>query len=389
MKDDSKQKRAEEFLADDLPEELTDSAAGDVGDELRLALQIKKSIADRKAVFQADEKADLEKRILASIGHEQKRKPVRTLVWLSSAAVLVLAVLLSVYVNFMRNSGLREVAGQMNALTFSGNTRLIIPQQEEVEIQSTDSKIDYSSGTNRVQINEAGATQEKMLASASNYNTLVVPYGKRSQLTLPDGTQVWLNSGSSLTYPVQFKARRREVFLQGEALFEVSHNAESPFSVLTSKMDVRVLGTVFNLSAYDSDSVVSTVLVKGSVELRYRGFVPGIAATEKMVPGKLAEYNIREKRLVQRPVATEQFTSWKDGYLIFENSSLGAIAQKLERYYNVRILFENELIKNEKFSGNLDLGKSAIEVMRIITQITDTDVIDDGAVIRVTNRKQS
>lgn len=380
-------KYAEDYLLEDLADASNADGEDTPSEELLLAKTIRKSVIQQKASLDLRARGELESRIFASI--KKERKPLRSLIWLSSAAMLVVALSLTVYVRSMRESGIREFAGQVSYSITSGNTRLIIPQQEDVEIESTDSKIDYALGNNQVQINASGRTQNKFLASASNYNTLVVPYGKRSRITLPDNTIVWLNSGSQLTYPVRFDKNLREVYLQGEALFEVNHNAAKPFYVLTRKMDVKVLGTVFNLSAYDNDSLVSTVLVKGSVELRHRSAIPGLTKTEKMVPGMQAVYRADANIVVQKQVDTRQYTSWKDGYLIFENSSLGDIATKLERYYNVRIQFEKQEMKNDTFSGNLDLGESALDVLKIITAITGADVVNDGNVIRIMNKSRS
>ena len=123
------------------------------------------------------------------------------------------------------------------------------------------------------------------------YNTLIVPYGKRSQLQLADGSKVWLNSGSKLVYPVTFEGKRREVYIEGEAIFDVAHNAKQPFIVLSKDHEIEVLGTLFNVSNYLDDESISTTLKNGSVQIRYKtdSFLKGRKVL-KIVPGTRSVY---------------------------------------------------------------------------------------------------
>ncbi|WP_163712827.1 FecR family protein [Mangrovibacterium lignilyticum] len=383
-------KKAEDILTDDSLREMLehdDSKRLNRGDDdFLVARNILSATRSRKAALNFSDKKVLEERILQSINREKRS---RRLIWFSSAAVLVFTLGLTVFLNAQRGSGLKQYATLNDQSYNLGFTRLLLPNNQEIKIETTDSKIDYSANGTEINIDESDEQGQVLSQEATAYNTLVVPYGKRSRVKLPDNTVVWLNSGSKLAYPAKFEQNKREVYLQGEAMFDVSHDEKSPFYVLTSEMDVKVLGTSFNISAYDDDSTVNTVLVRGSVELRYKNKLLGMPASEKMVPGMLAVFDSERKSVVQIKVDPKNFTSWKDGYLVLENSTLGDIAKRLSRYYNVQIEFEKQQLEAETFSGYLDLGSSAIEVMEIISEITGTEVVDDGTVIRIKEQERS
>ncbi len=166
------------------------------------------------------------------------------------------------------------------------------------------------------------------------YNTINVPYGKRFELQLSDGTNVHLNSGTSLKYPVRFiKDEKRQVFLNGEAYFDVTKDPKHPFVVGSNDMNVTVLGTKFNVTSYKEDAKTYTVLVEGSV-----------AASSKMIeneelilkPGNRAYFE--NKHLKTEPVDIRKYIAWVSGELMFIDDSFGVITNKLERKYNVHIV---------------------------------------------------
>ena len=375
MSSENINKKAEDILTDDvLVEKLMQKSlsAKERNTDFDLAENIVEALKSGKQGFAANDKILIGNRIQESIKRERRN---RLIVWSSSAAaVAVLLIGLSFFLNSQNQSPIRQYASMMELPVNSKYTRLVIPGSEDVQLKSTESTISYSANGEEILIQDSLSAGTTLAQLAQTYNTLVVPYGKRSRVVLPDQTEVWLNSGSKLTYPVKFDGDKREVFLQGEALFDVTHDEKRPFFVLTKQIDVRVLGTKFNVSAYDEDSIVQTVLVRGSVELEYKSKLWGISVNQKIVPGTLAVFDTVEKSVNQSLVDTDYFTSWKDGYLILENSQLSEIAKKLSRYYNVRILFGDPALEAETFSGYLDLGNSAIEVMRIISEITGTEV---------------
>lgn len=181
------------------------------------------------------------------------------------------------------------------------------------------------------------------------YAEVEVMYGQTSHLFLFDGTEVWLNSGTKFKYPNKFNQNERNVFIEGEAFFKVSPNKNLPFKVKTDQLEVEVLGTSFNVSAYPGEETQSVVLVEGEVQINNR---EGEKIGE-MCPGQIATQTDGSATLQVKNTDPYFYTSWKDGKVIFSAESLGEIAKKMERWYNVEIRFEKESLKNFKFTGTI------------------------------------
>lgn len=386
MTKDKQNIQAEDILSDEfLSGELQKGTLGNEvsrEEELFLANQILRSVKFRPLAFAAEQKENLDQRIMESIRKSKKR---RRIAWIGSAAVLlVLFGVTSLFLN-LNQSGLRNYAG-LSAYSASANTRIVLSGEKEIQIESQESKIEYSGSGTEIRI-DASKKLEQQVSGANDFNTILVPFGKRSRITLSDNSVVWLNSGSKLIYPARFADEKREVFLDGEAMFEVSHDEKHPFFVLTRNLDVQVLGTVFNVCAYSDEHTVSTVLESGSVELRYDNRVLLGAKKEMMVPGMLAVYNPLEESITQTKVNTRDYTSWKDGFVVLDKNSLGSIAKRLSRYYNVSIVFEDPKLSEETFSGYLDLKNSAVQVLEIISEIVDIEIVQKVQLISIRKKK--
>ena len=190
------------------------------------------------------------------------------------------------------------------------------------------------------------------------FHSLKVPYGKRFDIYLSDGTKVYLNSGTSLRYPVKFlKDKPREVFLDGEAFFDVTDSKMDMFIVNSNGIRVEVYGTKFNVRNYPEDYVSDVVLVKGSV---------GITNNQsdniiKLSPGFRGSVNKENFLIETTKINTKLYTSWIDGEVIFRNESFNQIVKKLERLYNVTIINNHKTISNELFNANIDVENEKIE----------------------------
>ncbi|WP_157207686.1 FecR family protein [Mariniflexile maritimum] len=185
------------------------------------------------------------------------------------------------------------------------------------------------------------------------YNTLTVPYGKRFKIQLSDGTNVQLNAGTSLKYPVKFlKGEKRQVFLNGEAFFSVTKDAEHPFIVNSENLNVEVFGTEFNVSAYPEDSDTEVVLVEGSVGM-YNNFQTIKEAT-MLKPGTKGALNKENRSISTKKVNTQTYTSWMQGGLFFRNMPFKNIAKKIERQYNMKVVITNKQLEDETFNGNFN-----------------------------------
>ena len=184
--------------------------------------------------------------------------------------------------------------------------------------------------------------------------TITVPAGQRVNLDLPDGSNVWLNAGTTMQYPVSFMTDKREVILDGEAYFEVAHNEKSPFVVHTSTLDVEVLGTKFNFKNYSNDEEVMISLVEGKVALQN-----GIKAMEELYlePNERMVLN----KLTGEMVKSKEYANiWRDNKLFFDEELLEDIAKKLMRSYDVRIEVADSL-RDRRFYGDFMINKNTIE----------------------------
>ncbi|MCW0483030.1 FecR family protein [Gaoshiqia sediminis] len=179
------------------------------------------------------------------------------------------------------------------------------------------------------------------------YAAIEVPFGQTSRITLFDGTEVWLNSGSRFKYPNQFNQHQREVYLEGEGFFKVTPNKKLPFKVKTERMEVEVLGTSFNVSAYHDEAGHSVVLEEGKVQINE----PDGKKLLELEPGQRAEQDLADGKFVVEQVRATDYTSWKNGTIVFQAESLGEIANKLERWYNVEIRIESDELERYRITG--------------------------------------
>jgi ferric-dicitrate binding protein FerR (iron transport regulator) len=192
------------------------------------------------------------------------------------------------------------------------------------------------------------------------YNTLTVPHGKRFELKLSDGTQVNLNAGTSLKYPIKFlEGQHRKVFLNGEAFFDVSKDTLHPFVVNADDLDVRVLGTRFNVSSYPEDDRTDVVLIEGSVGMNKIMEDFDKDTSTVLEPGFKGTFQKNSGKIEKKPVTTGIYTAWMSGELVFRNMTFQNILKKMERHYNVSISNTNADLGNEVF--NASYGKVTLE----------------------------
>lgn len=383
-------KRAEDILADDsLSEHLINGGISDEGipaEELLFAENIRKALGAPKTPFNPDQKELLGQRITEQINRSKRNKAI---IRFSSAAAILLLIGISVFFQLQNRSGIVQFALTLPAKPQSDFTQLMLPGEKVIQIETQESNIEYSATGEQINIDTQKQIEQTVESGNTAYNTVIVPYGKRTRITLSDNSTIWLNSGSKLVYPVCFDEEKREVFLEGEAIFEVSPDQSHPFHVISHNMEIKVLGTVFDLSAYADDSIINTVLEHGSVELIYKGTSMFGPTKEKMVPGMLAMYDPDSKLLVQKNVNTMDYTSWKDGYLNLDQKSLGSIVKKLSRYYNVSIEIESQDLADETFTGHLDLRNSALQVLELIAETMDIELEQVGHQIKIRKRQAS
>nr|WP_321357224.1 FecR domain-containing protein [uncultured Draconibacterium sp.] len=172
---------------------------------------------------------------------------------------------------------------------------------------------------------------------------VIAPIGSRTVVQLTDGTEVSLNYGSSLKYPREFIGNTREIELVGEAYFDVAHNENKPFIVNAGNLDIKVLGTEFNVNAYPGDKNISTTLVEGKVALEENNQIGQVIALGTMIPGQHVKYDKQSGEIGSTVGNIDKYIAWKDGKLVFDNEPIAIVAKKLSRMYNVEIQVAEEI----------------------------------------------
>ncbi|MHB1108333.1 MAG: FecR family protein, partial [Lutibacter sp.] len=215
----------------------------------------------------------------------------------------------------------------------NGNVKVIQPNGAQQRINISGKVVAEQSG-NKLNYEKENSTEE--LA----YNILTIPNGKKFQVVLSDGTEVHLNSGSVLKYPVKFITgiNRQVYLLEGEAYFDVAKDPKHPFIVNADDINIRVLGTKFNVSSYPEDSSINTVLVEGAVSIFGKDKTYDKSTSLALKPGYKASWNKTKNNISVEEVDTDIYTGWKNGKLIFKNIQFKNIIKKLERHYNVTII---------------------------------------------------
>ncbi|WP_158657079.1 FecR family protein [Maribacter cobaltidurans] len=256
--------------------------------------------------------------------------------------------------------------GNTQVLTREG-TLQIVNSEGEVLGKKVDGLVDYSQ-----------SKSDDVDDSAPEYNTLRIPNGKTFKVVLSDGTLVHLNAGSSLKYPVQFqKDKNREVVLIGEGFFEVTKNESSPFIVTSGGVDVRVLGTKFNVTSYPEDKRQNTVLVEGSVRIYETGSTYDVENSTLLSPGYKAEWNPEEKNMQLEKVPTELYTGWINGKLMMKEMVFSNIVKRLQRHYNVNITSEYQELNSRVFTATFE-KESIREVLETFKLETPFDYEIEG-----------
>lgn len=215
----------------------------------------------------------------------------------------------------------------------------------------------------------------------ADYYQSHAPEGSTSDLTLPDGTVIFLNAGTEVRYSVEGKKGVREVFLQGEAWFDVKKNPEKPFVVHTPFYDVNVTGTKFNIKAYESDGEVITTLEEGQVRIAE---APGFKLAEEIIlqPGEQLIFSNESKKMSIKKVNTKLYTSWKENKLIFVNHRLEDLVTLLERKYGVDIEVKNQELLDLHFDGTFK-DESLIDILDILQKALSVkyEIIEQHVII--------
>ena len=252
----------------------------------------------------------------------------------------------------------------IETIQLEDEARLILSDGKKITLFEKESTIEYAE-SGKIIINRKDTIAKQKESPVTEMNQLIMPYGKSSSIRLPDGTVVYLNAGSTLMYPNVFREKEREVFLLGEAYFEVAYNPKMPFVVKTNELTITALGTIFNVSAYPTDKIIETVLVEGEVIVSENSFK--LRKKEIVLkPNDLASFNRESLESDIRPVDVENYTAWRLGYLNFQSEELNRIVIRLERYYNIKIFLDNPVMSNSRITGKLILKEEKEKVLEVL-----------------------
>ena len=323
---------------------------------------------------------DIEKNVLNEIRREKRK--VRTLRIRRTLQYAAGFIVLAVSVWFIRS------------YFSSGTSEILIIPDESVVLEKSDGSLEI--------LNKAKENTEVMLYNGTSagiqkgnrivytphpsvkdtrLNKLIVPYGKKFELELADGTEIFLNAGSTIKYPVNFQPdTSRIVHITGEAFFKVTKDSLRPFIVKSDQMAVEVLGTSFNVLAYPEDSEVATILVEGKVKMISETSGKSII----LEPGEKGVGNMMSDEMRKEKVNTRIYTSWLDGRLVFRHLEFNSILKKLERHYNVTFVNQNTELARESFNASFSSEESITAILEYFrkTHHIDYEILENQIVIK-------
>lgn len=262
-----------------------------------------------------------------------------------------------------------KTPGNTAVLTLANGTEISLTDAKNGKIaEQSGIKITKTSDGQLVYEIEEGQPanpSKKLLASKPVFNLISTPLGSKYQINLPDGTKVWLNAASSLKYAPQFMGKERIVTLTGEAYFEVAKHDGMPFKVMSRGQAVEVLGTHFNINAYQNESAVKTTLAEGSVRVNVDAVnqkQPSSSQQKILVPGEQAI--LEHAGLSVKKVDLQEVMAWKDGYFSLDED-LKTIMRKIERVYNVEVVYQDD-IENVELGGIVSKSRNLADILNIL-----------------------
>jgi transmembrane sensor len=252
---------------------------------------------------------------------------------------------------------------------------LILADGRQVVLDTTATGIVSKQGNTTIingngQLSYAGTNGQH--EETTYYNTVKTGSGNQYQLVLPDGSHVWLNAASMLRFPTRFNGKERVVELTGEGYFEVTKNASMPFHVQVNNMEVEVLGTHFNVNAYDDEDAIKTTLLEGSVKVQSApdSYRDGKENSVLLKPGEQTSFSRSSQLSKPIPVQTEEVVAWKNGLFQFTDASITTVMRQVARWYNVEVVYQGN-VQQEIFSGTIPRAAGITQLIKIL-ELTKT-----------------
>ena len=309
----------------------------------------------------------------------RRRRALRTMMRVAAVCILLLSIGGVLWMRYdspvdeiALNDDIQITPGKPEALLYlsSGESVLLSKMKKELRENNGVAILVNDAGEIRYHAERQDSTVQPLL------NRLVVPRGAEFMITLEDGTRVWLDSETELRYPTNFSTEEREVYVRGEAYFEVAKMQDKPFIVKVDQMSVNVLGTKFNISTR-VENVVQTVLIEGKVRLESNG--------KQMVlkPNQKADFDSEREDWTIENVDVTSYVAWKDGNFVFDNKSLEYIMNRLSLWYDVEVQYSDEGVKGVKLSGDMKRYKNIQELLYFFERISDVRFVIKGKKITI------
>lgn len=306
--------------------------------------------------------------------HQNKQKKNKLLHWIYGlVAVFVLGCVLIPFYNYVPEKDKDRIISYFDNMNIdSENVQMIVGSEKVIELKHDCAEIQLlEDGSVRMDSNvivplNTEETVDGIAHTDEGLHQLIVPKGKRSTLVFADGTKIWINSGTKILYPKVFSKEKREFYVDGEVFVEAAKEKERPLIVHTDRLDVKVLGTTFNVTAYQSEPIANVVLVDGKVEV--------CAETNNRIllsPNQLVEYN--HSNMSVRTVDVYKYICWKDGLMQFTATPLSKIIPRISKYYDVNIIIDKEAF-DIKCTGKIDLNNNITDVLKSIALTASVEV---------------
>lgn len=300
-------------------------------------------------------------------------------------AALLLGPIILLYLYNSYNLSSSMITNESNAITIKlsdGSVNVINENDSQTIVDSKTGNVVGVQNKSQLLYNSS-VNNLKNITSEVAINVVTVPRGKRFEVVLSDGTHINLNSETIIKYPVEFKqGEDRMVELIGEAYFKVAKDKEHPFIVKTKEVRTQVLGTEFNVTAYNNDAFSKVVLIEGSVLVSAEGDESKNRGGILLKPGKKIVYSKIEKLMKESDAVVMNHVAWINGVLLFENESFMNISKKLERFYNVDIINNYEAFNNENFTGQFDV-ETIEEVFKTFKKSTSFEYIIENNKVNI------
>ena len=308
-----------------------------------------------------DEKSD--DKVIHMLPSKRNKK-----IWWAAAAIIILVLGGSVYYILNKNTT-RQIVQDKPVHTQLKNDAapgykgaiLTLSNGQQITLDSVGNGMLTAQGSTNILKQNGKIVYDKQNISKSEvlYNTMTTPRGRQYSLILADGTRVWLNAASSITFPTAFTGNERRVQITGEAYFEVAKNASMPFKVEVGKMEVKVLGTHFNIKAYDDESSIKTTLLEGAVRVTKENL------DALLKPGQEAVLDDKTENFKVAKANIQEAVAWKDGLFEFNNAGIRSIMRQLSRWYDVEVVYQGD-VADKSFSGVISQNTNLSQVLKML-----------------------